>query len=715
MDTFQAREAALRGVLNATQESILLFSADGILRLANETALTRFGMPAEKVIGKHVNDILPPDLATSRMMHLNDVVRTGNPAEFEDMRAGMLFRHTLSPVFDNRGSVTDVAIYSRDITRQRDYEERLAYLASFPQLDPNPIIEADMAGTVTFANPAAYHLLARLGLDSGETKAFVPSDLNTILEAWDRKSPSTVDREVTIADRLFSTSVHLDPGFDAARIYAYDSTERKQAEDGLRKGLERFEILSLVAGGLLRTTAPQTLVESLCKRVMAHLDCHAFFNYLVDAPTGRLRLNACAGIPEAEARRIEWLERGIAVCGCVARDGSRIVAECIQTTPDERTDLVRSYGIRAYACHPILGSDGKVMGTLSFGTKSRDAFTEDDLSLMQAVTDQVAVAMIRMSSEQELRTNEEKYRLLFGNMGEGFALYELLYDGSGAPVDWRVLEVNDAYVHHTGISRDRVVGRRMSEIFPPAIPEYLPRFAEVVAARKTVEFDTYSKLTQRHHHVISFPAGPHRFANTVTDITERKLAEEGLKEREQKYRTLIDRMIDGFALHEIVLDASGLPRDYRFLEVNRAFERLTGLRGADIIGQCVTQVLPDIRESDFDWIGAYGKVALTGEELRIEQYSEELGKWYSITAYSPQKGFFATIFEDITARKKAEDAVKLHAKQLAERNEELARFNRVAVDRELRMIELKKEINAALAAAGRPRRYPLAFEDGPEA
>jgi hypothetical protein len=67
------------------------------------------------------------------------------------------------------------------------------------------------------------------------------------------------------------------------------------------------------------------------------------------------------------------------VCGCAARDSCRIVAEKIPSTPDPRTDLVRSYGIKAYACHPLLGPDGDVLGTLSFGTRNRETFIHQPL------------------------------------------------------------------------------------------------------------------------------------------------------------------------------------------------------------------------------------------------------------------------------------------------------------------------------------------------
>ena len=113
-------------------------------------------------------------------------------------------------------------------------------------------------------------------------------------------------------------------------------------------------------------------------------------------------MNACAGIPAEEARKIEWLDYGVAVCGCAAAEGRRIVAEDIFTTPDPRTELVKSYGIQAYACHPITGADERIIGTLSFGTRNRPTFTAEELELMKTVADQVAIAMERKQAEEKI-------------------------------------------------------------------------------------------------------------------------------------------------------------------------------------------------------------------------------------------------------------------------------------------------------------------------
>lgn len=139
------------------------------------------------------------------------------------------------------------------------------------------------------------------------------------------------------------------------------------------------------------------------------------------------------------------------------------------------------------------------------------------------------------------------------------------------------------------------------------------------------------------------------------DITERKLSEETLRQSEERYRMLFNNMTQAFALHEIILDDSGIPVDYRFIDVNDSFEILTGLKPNIVLGNTAKQVMPEIEQY---WIDVYGKVALTGEPIRYENYSEDLGRYYDVWAFSPQKGQFATIFSDITKKKKTEETIQ---------------------------------------------------------
>ena len=141
---------------------------------------------------------------------------------------------------------------------------------------------------------------------------------------------------------------------------------------------------------------------------------------------------------------------------------------------------------------------------------------------------------------------------------------------------------------------------------------------------------------------------------TVRDITERKIAEEVIKNSDKQYRLLFDEMLSGFAVHEIICDQSGKPTDYRFLSVNKSFEKMTGLDASDILGKTVLEVLP---ETEYSWIERYGKVALTGEPIHFENYAIALGKHYEVRAYCPEHGKFATLINDITERKNAEDSL----------------------------------------------------------
>ncbi len=141
------------------------------------------------------------------------------------------------------------------------------------------------------------------------------------------------------------------------------------------------------------------------------------------------------------------------------------------------------------------------------------------------------------------------------------------------------------------------------------------------------------------------------------ESSEARTVRDALKRTEEKLQSLFNNMSEGFAYHRIVLDDKGRPCDYVFLEVNGAFERLTGLKDKNIRGKRVTEILPEIDKNPTDWIGKYGKVALTGKPAKFESYSEALQKWYSVSAFSPHKGYFAVTINDITEQKRAEESL----------------------------------------------------------
>ena len=146
-----------------------------------------------------------------------------------------------------------------------------------------------------------------------------------------------------------------------------------------------------------------------------------------------------------------------------------------------------------------------------------------------------------------------------------------------------------------------------------------------------------------------------RSVGMVQDITGHSKMVTALRESEDRFRSLFSSMQEGFALHDIICDAQGAPIDYRFLDVNPAFEKLTGLKRENLIGKRVLEVLP---QTESLWIERYGKVAMTGKPAEFESYTLALDRHYSIVAFCPKKGQFAVIFDDISERKATEEIAK---------------------------------------------------------
>jgi len=136
---------------------------------------------------------------------------------------------------------------------------------------------------------------------------------------------------------------------------------------------------------------------------------------------------------------------------------------------------------------------------------------------------------------------------------------------------------------------------------------------------------------------------------------EATLAEEKLRENEEKYRLLYESMDQGLALHEIIMDENGNPVDYRFLDINDSYTRIMGVTREMSIGKRIREVMPKVEQY---WIDIFGKVALTGESNYYENYLETTGKYYSTYSYCPKKNQFAVLVNDITERKLAEEKLR---------------------------------------------------------
>jgi two-component system cell cycle sensor histidine kinase/response regulator CckA len=139
------------------------------------------------------------------------------------------------------------------------------------------------------------------------------------------------------------------------------------------------------------------------------------------------------------------------------------------------------------------------------------------------------------------------------------------------------------------------------------------------------------------------------------DQTRERTAQRMLQESEGRFRSLFEHMLNGFAYCRMLYEGER-PVDFIYLDVNDAFQTLTGLK--DVVGKRVSEVIPGLRESDPQLFEVYGRVAATGRPESFETYVKALEMWFSISVYSPQKEHFVTVFDVITERKKAEEALR---------------------------------------------------------
>jgi PAS domain S-box-containing protein len=155
--------------------------------------------------------------------------------------------------------------------------------------------------------------------------------------------------------------------------------------------------------------------------------------------------------------------------------------------------------------------------------------------------------------------------------------------------------------------------------------------------------------------------GPVRAVVAHENISERKRTAVALQESELRYRSLFENMVEGYARCRLILEPDQLP-DLVYLEVNDAFGALTGLK--DVVGEKFSEVIPGHRESNPEVIETYRRVVLTGKPERFETHLEALGIWLSITVYRHKKDEFVAVFDNITERKRADDALRSSQKRL---------------------------------------------------
>ncbi|MFP4050720.1 MAG: PAS domain S-box protein [Thermoplasmata archaeon] len=296
-------------------------------------------------------------------------------------------------------------------------------------------------------------------------------------------------------------------------------------------------------------------------------------------------------------------------------------------------------------------------------------FLKEEIDLIRSIANHIG-------SFIEKKRAEEQHRLLFETINQG-----VVYQNR----DGKITSANPAAQKMLGLSLKQMQGRKSVDPGWKAIREDGSEFPgeehPAMVALETGEevrdviMGVFNPKKEKYtwikiDAIPLFREGedePYQVYTTFKDVTERKKAKERLKESEEKYRNLFEEMNEGLALNELVFDGSDEPVDYRILKVNPNFESILGINKEDVVGKKATEAYGT---DNAPYLDIYTKVAQTGKSTEFNTYFEPLDKYLRISVFSSEKNRFATVFNDITEKKKTMEKLEKE-RRLLEQTEDI--------------------------------------------
>ncbi|MBI3650513.1 MAG: PAS domain S-box protein [Acidobacteria bacterium] len=418
--------AAIRQQAVERVNCILENLSDGLITLNRQWRYTYVNAEAEGLLGRRRAELLgklvweeAPHLAQSEMEPaLRRAVSEQLVSDFEsyDSTLQRWYENKIYPLPDG-----GVSVFFRDISERKSAEHANTLLAAIVESSADAIISKDLHGTIMSWNRGAQNLFGYTeaeAVGSAITLIIPPEQYEEERQIFKRlrRGEHLAHYEtlrLTKDGRKVDVSLTLSPiragqgQIVGASSVARNITERKRIEATLQKQSERQRLMWEAASILLTTVEPDKMMREIFYKLAPHFELDTYFNFMVNEAGDALRLESCVGIAEEIAQSIQRLEFGQAVCGTVALCRTPIVATFIQDSDDQMTQLVKSFGIRAYTCSPLI-ADGKLLGTLSFASRTRDQFDDDEVEFLRTISHYVTVAYERLGLVRELKENDRR-------------------------------------------------------------------------------------------------------------------------------------------------------------------------------------------------------------------------------------------------------------------------------------------------------------------
>jgi PAS domain S-box-containing protein len=431
-------QETLRVTFESMGDAVITTDAAGRITSMNGIAEDLTGWSAKEATGEPLADVLRivneetrepvPDPAAS-------VLRTGIALGLADHT--ILVRKdggerpiddSAAPIRNASGAIVGCVLVFRDITERRRMESRLdgqltdaRFFRSIIESSQDAIISKTLDSVVLSWNSAAEKLFGYTAAQAiGRHISFVipverrheEEQIIARLRDGERIEHFETERVRSDGGRV-PVSLTISPIRDesgrivGASKIARDVSDRVQDMNEIRLRNLRLKLLSEAAGFLLSTSDADAMLHGIHDKVGPHLGADTYLNFMVNEAGDALRLASWAGIPDDVAAGIRRLEFGQAVCGAVAVGREPIHATHIQQSADPRDELVKSFGLRAYASNPLFAG-AELIGTLSFASRTRDAFSPDELVFIATITHYVSIAYERLRLLDRLRDADRR-------------------------------------------------------------------------------------------------------------------------------------------------------------------------------------------------------------------------------------------------------------------------------------------------------------------
>ncbi|MFD2718455.1 PAS domain-containing protein [Hymenobacter monticola] len=658
----------LAGVLESTHDAFYALDAESNFTYINQRAAQLWGLDPALLLGQHYWKVFPQAVGSEPYRRQQEVLKTRQPAHFETVSPilGIWIEASMYP--SPRGGL---AVFFRDITARKRAEERQAFLLQLSDaLRPlqNP---ADIQTAATRvlgehfgadraqyweAEPDGEHFVAV----SGYAKDGPPPTSRVRL---DDLGPYVKDA-IAAGQPLAMADAATDPRVEEAALAAHEGI-----------GARTYIAVPLVKEGRLVaalgvywdrarrwTDEEMSLVEETAERTWAAV-ARSRAEEAQRESEQRLRA-VIENLPGAAVFIVDRSLRYQLAEGAALRqsgyEAADFVGQSVQAmaSPEQWPDFQRHYE-QALAGRPFEYEHEQ--GGRAYAT--RGGPLRDAVGAVVAVLAVSYDITARKQAEAAVQASETRFRVA-EEASNGF-----IYDWTAHP---------DAVTRSAGITHmlgyaPEDLGNTSATWLGLIHPDDQPAVARWVTpvgdAHVTNEYrvrradGSYAYVLDRSLVLRDAAGQVARIVGSVVDISDRRQAEAALQESEQKYRNLFDSMDEGYCIIEVMFDAEDQPYDWRYIDVNPAFEKNNGLTNAT--GKTIRELTPNIEPK---WFATYGRVAQTGQPLRFEEDSAALGRCFTLYAFpvgAPGSNLVAVLFTDITARKQAEDALRLSEARLS--------------------------------------------------